>query len=146
MGNFTPGEVALGRPIPYGDTEGQLGTTQGDTFWAAAKTILEQTFQVLRPGGHAIWVTKRYVRDGKIVDFSADWVRLCESVGFELLHWHKAMLVEHHGEQHDLFSEPKKISTERKSFFRRLAEKKNSPRIDWEDVLCMRKQEERSNP
>lgn len=36
-----------------------------------------------------------------------------------------------------LFKEDRK---ERKSFFRRLAEKKGSPRIDWEDILCMEKE------
>ena len=30
------------------------------------------------------------------------------------------------------------VKTERKSFFRRLAEKKGSPRIDWEEVLVVR--------
>lgn len=29
------------------------------------------------------------------------------------------------------------FTTERKSFFRRLAEKKGSPAIDWEDVICV---------
>ncbi len=31
---------------------------------------------------------------------------------------------------------------ERKSFFRRLAEKKGAPRVDWEEVLILRKQGE----
>lgn len=113
-----------------------LGNTQGDTFWSAAREIVSQTYAILKPGGHAIWVTKRYVRDGKIVNFSQDWARLCEACGFELLHWHKAMLVDHYGEQGTLTGGTDTITVEKKSFFRKLSEKKGSPKIDYEDVLC----------
>ena len=37
----------------------------------------------------------------------------------------------------EAFSHPAKVSTSRKSFFRRLAEAKGSPAIDFEDVLCL---------
>ena len=50
------------------------------------------------------------------------------------------MLVAHHGEQDGLFGEAKQLTTARKSFFRRLAEAKGSPAIDWEDVLCLTKE------
>ena len=49
------------------------------------------------------------------------------------------MLVDDHGSQLDIFGGATPRRTERKSFFRRLAEKKGSPRIDWEDVIIMRK-------
>ena len=135
---------ALGSCYPrfYSTKLDQLGNTQGDTFWSAARTIVAQTYAVLRPGGVAIWVTKRYVRDGKIVEFSEDWVRLCQSCGFELLHWHKAMLVEKHGIQGGLFGEDTHHQTARLSFFRRLhSQKYPELAILWEDVLCMRKPE-----
>ncbi len=124
----------------YGQTVGQLGNTQGPTFWEAARDIVAQCHQILKEGGVAIWVTKRYVRGGKIVEFSQDWARLCESVGFEIVCWHKAMLVKETVDS-GLFGHKIVKKTERKSFFRRLAEAKNSPRIDWEDVICMRKQD-----
>lgn len=120
-----------------GETAGQLGTTCGDTFWSAARTILEQTYSPLAPGGHAIFVTKRYIRDGAIVDFTADWIRLCISVGFVLLHHHRAMLVEEHGIQSDLFEADTLHRTVRASFFRRLHMKKRPDlAIEWEDVTC----------
>ena len=75
---------------------------------------------------------------GERVDFCGDWQRLCESVGFVTVCKHRAMLVKetnHNG----LFGEIKE-KKERKSFFRRLAEKKGSPRIDWETVICMERQ------
>lgn len=86
-------------------------------------------------GGHAVFVVKSFVRDKKIVDFPGQWAQLCEAVGFRLLHHHRASLVEHSGTQGG-FDEDKEIRVERKSFFRRLAEAKGSPRIDHESVLC----------
>src|SRR3990167_72844 len=63
----------------YGNTEGQLA--ESDTFWAAAKIILIQCHTILKPGGHAIWVCKDFIRKGKRVPFSDQWQALCESVG-----------------------------------------------------------------
>ncbi len=121
-----------------GQTEGQLGQEQGDTFWQAAKTIVEQCHQILKPGGHAIWVVKSFVRKGKIVDFPGDWQRLCESVGFKTVCVHHAMLVKETSHK-TLFGHTETKRKERKSFFRRLAESKGSPPIDYEVVLCMTK-------
>ena len=47
------------------------------------------------------------------------------------------MLVKNHGEQETIWDGTEQITTARKSFFRRLAEKKGSPKIDWEDVICL---------
>jgi hypothetical protein len=124
----------------YGSTDGQIGAESGETFWKSAAEIVAQCHQILRPGGVAIWITKDFVRKGKVVNFSDQWQALCESRGFVTLCRHRAMLVEHHGEQDDLFGETKVLKTERKSFFRRLHEsKEGAVRIDWEDVICVRK-------
>lgn len=120
----------------YGKSDGQLGIAKGETFWSAARLIVEQCHQILRPGGHAIWVCKDFVRNKKRVPFSKDWSRLCESVGFKLVHWHKATLVKE-TKNETLFGHTEVKRKERKSFFRRLAESKGSPRIDEEDILCM---------
>ena len=127
----------------YSEQDGQcsdanIANDQGDTFWQAAKEIVEQCYQILKPGGHAIWVTKRFIRKGKIVEFSQDWARLCESVGFEVVCWHHAMLVKKEKKK-SLFGGEIVKEVHRKSFFRRLAEIHGSPPIDWEDVICMRK-------
>ena len=122
----------------YGDTEGQIANDPG-SFWDASREIVEQVYKHLLPGGVAVWVTKRYVNGGEIVDFSRQWERLCNEVGFRTLHWHRASLVEDRGTQFDLYGNGHKKTVERKSFFRRLAESKGSPRIDWEDVICMEK-------
>lgn len=116
--------------------EDNLGNSSGPTFWSASREILEQVHAVLRPGAHAVWVLKGFVRRGVLVDFPGQWQALCEAVGFRTVHVHRAWLVEEHGTQGLLGGGEKLHRTERKSFFRRLAEKKGSPAIDWETVLC----------
>lgn len=123
----------------YGVTAGQLAEEIGDDFWLSARAIVEQVYESLAPGGHACWVVKDYVKAKQIVPFSDQWRQLCEAVGFETLHEHRAMLVNYKGTQGMLEGGTKEIKTESKSFFRRLAEKKGSPRIDWEVVWCMEK-------
>ncbi len=123
----------------YGASAGQLGGERGDTFWSAARTIVEQVHALLKPQGVAVWVVKDFVRDGKRVPFCDQWQKLCEAVGFETVEIAKAWLVEDNGTQLAMDGNHKRKVTERKSFFRRLAEKKGSPRIDYEVVLFMRK-------
>jgi hypothetical protein len=129
----------------YGRSAGQLGNDTGETFWAAARQIVEQTYLLLKPGGIAAWVCKDYVKAGKRVPFCDNWARLCEACGFEVIQRVRAMLVKE--ETHaGLFGAVTK-KTERKSFFRRLHERKpGAVRIDWEEVLFMRKRESHGEP
>ena len=119
----------------YGCEDGQLGTEIGDTFWSAARLIVEQCHQLLPPGGHACWVVKDFVRNKQRVDFCGDWRRLCEAVGFRLVCEHRAMLTRS-WEEATLFEGTVRKEKSRKSFFRRLCEAKGSPRIDYETVQC----------
>ncbi len=121
----------------YGNSPGLTGTMQGDDFWSASRTILEQVYQVLRPGAHGCWVVKGFVRKGQYVDFPAQWRQLCEAVGFVTLHEHHAMLTEDRGTQGNTDGEFRTKTVEWKSFFRHLAEQKGSPKIDHETVYCM---------
>ena len=114
------------------ESPAQLGA---DDFWLAAREIVAQVYLALAPGGHAAWVVKDYVKNKQIVPFCDQWRQLCESVGFVTLHEHRASLV--HGKQHGFSGEVKR--KESKSFFRRLAEKNGSPRVDWDTVWCMEK-------
>ena len=140
---LNPSKLAKNRPgmfqHEYGDTSGNIGNATGETFWSAARQIVEQCRQILRPGGHAIWVCKDFVRKGKRVPFSDQWLALCESLGFRLVCRHRAMLVKHGDRQKLLDGGEHQTTRERKSFFRRMAEKKGSPRIDWEDVICVQR-------
>ena len=141
------------QPVPYaadeaevvGGEEGGAGSAEGqraggvavETFWVAAHQVVRECYAILRPGGYAVWVVKAFVRNKKLVDFPGDWRRLCEHAGFITIEEIHASLVQettHAG----LFGEMT-TKKERKSFFRRLAEKKGSPRIDYEVVWVMRK-------
>jgi hypothetical protein len=122
----------------YGQSQGRLGNSTGETFWSAARQIVQQSHAILKPGGIAVWVTKDFVRNKALVPFSDDWRRLCEACGFEMVEWIQASLVKE-TRTDTLFDGPETKRKERKSFLRRLAEKKGSPRIDHEDVLIMRK-------
>lgn len=113
---------------------GDMGS--GDSFWSAAKLIVAQTHSILRPGGHAMWVVKDFVRNKEIVPFCDQWRQLCESCGFVTLHEHHAMLI---AEASQIGFDGEHKRRERKSFFRRLAESHGSPRIDYEVVSCMEK-------
>ena len=53
------------------------------------------------------------------------------------VHEHHALLVRNKRVQHTLDGSSVTMQSESKSFFRRLAEKNGSPRIDWETVYCM---------
>jgi hypothetical protein len=122
----------------YNSTGNVSGMNNTSDFWSAARTIVEQTYLCLRPQAHAIWIVKSFVRGGKIVDFPGQWRALCESVGFETLHEHHALLTEHKGSQATTDGEIEHKTIARKSFFRRLHEKKNpGTEIDFETVYCM---------
>lgn len=133
----TAGHTSQAFARDYGDAAGQLGKASGDTFWTSSRAIVEQVRLVLSPGGVAVWVVKDYVRAGRIVPFAEQWRQLCEAVGFCTLHVHRAWLVEDHGAQHTIFGEIEPRRIKRISFFRRLAEKRGAPEINWETVICM---------
>lgn len=111
---------------------------EGETFWSAAKEIVLQCYQILKVGGIAVFNCKDFVRNKKRVLFSDDWVKLCEHCGFELIEHHYAML-KMTSKRTTLFGDEEIKKKEKKSFFKKLAEKKGSPNIDWEDVLIFRK-------
>jgi DNA modification methylase len=122
----------------YGSTPGQLGNTKGDSYWAAMAVVYDQCRLVLKPGGVLCVVVKDYIKDGKRVPLCDQTLTLLEHVGFIPVERIRAMLVKE--DRHPgLFGDDVVETKERKSFFRRLAEKKGSPRIDWEEVLIVRK-------
>lgn len=126
--------------LGYGVSGGQLGNATGETFWHAARDIVSECYAILKPGGWSAWVCKDFVRNKARVPFCDDWCKLLESQGFIVTTRVHAMLVKETREP-DLFGGDDHVTTtERKSFFRRLAEKKGSPRIDFEEVIFAVKQ------
>lgn len=122
----------------YGESDGQIGKDSGETYWAAMRKVYASLFIALKPGGYAAIVVKDYVKNKSRVPLCDDTMRLLEHCGFEPVERIHAMLVEDK-EHHDMFSGTVVVRKQRKSFFRRLAEKKGSPPIDFEEVLIVRK-------
>ncbi len=118
----------------YGESEGQIGITKGETYWEAVAVIYQQLFTLLPAGGVAAIVVKDYVRNKKRVALCDQTVQLLEAIGFKVIERTHAMLVKETVRE-SMFGEQHIERKERKSFFRRLAEKKGSPRIDDEEIL-----------
>lgn len=121
----------------YGDSPGQVGKETADTYWKSMDTVYRQCWLPLKPGGYMAVVVKSYVKNKRRVNLPMQTLKLLIHIGFEPVERIKAMLVKS-DIQRGVFGDVE-IKKERKSFFRRLAEKNGSPRIDWEEVLIVRK-------
>jgi len=100
--------------------------------------VYHQCFLALKPGGVLCVVMKDYVKKGQRVPLCDDTARLLTATGFTVIERVRAMLVKSRSRP-SLFGGEITRTKERKSFFRRLAESKGSPRIDWEEVLFAKK-------
>jgi len=121
----------------YSDSERQIGNSAGTTYWQAVAEVYAQCALALKPGGIMAVVIKDYVKKGARVPLCDQTLELLVRLGFVPVVRMRAWLVQ---EQRDagLFGAIVK-KTERKSFFRMLAERKGSPRIDFEEVLVVRR-------
>lgn len=130
----TPGQL---HNLPIGTIRGAKFKDQPETYWDAALKIATRVYDVLEPGGHAIWVVKDYVENAKRKPFTRDWQKICEKAGFKTVCKHKASVIKHVAMAFDDEMKPTVKISERKGTFRRMAEKNGSPRIDEELVICM---------
>ncbi len=137
---FSPTRHSQGTlPTRYSEAADNLGNSQGETYWQAIDLILRQLYDLFPPGGVLAWVVKPFVRNKKLVDLPQMTLDLMRSQGWELVVWVDAMLIAG-GIQLSGFPEMVPEYQKKKvSFFRRLAERKGSPRIDAETVLVVRK-------
>lgn len=119
--------------VTFGKFDGQLGGS-GETFWIAAREIVQQCFLALKPGGHAIWVVKDFLRNGRRVEFCEQWRLLCETVGFKTTCTHRAMLVTEITGQQTLAGKIEKKVIKRSSFFRKLSEKSAKAKAFFESL------------
>lgn len=123
----------------YGTAPGQVGITSGESYWSAMRTIYGQVFQALKSGGVLCCVLKNYVAKKRVVPLTDQTAALLQHLGFRVVTRVRAMLVkETRGA--DLFGGQWVEKVGRKSFFRRLYEKKYPENaIDWEDVIIAQK-------
>lgn len=125
------------KEVEYGQSNGQIGNSAGENYWTAMRAVYLECRKALRPGGILCVVLKSYVKAGKIVDLPGDTLKLLVHLGFEPVERIHAMLTKS-WQENTLFEGEVTKTKERKSFFRRLAEKKGSPRIDFEVVLFVK--------
>ena len=118
----------------YGDHPANVGNETGETFWTAARQIVEQTYQVLKPGAYTAWVCGDFIRNKQRVYFGRQWMELCEAVGFEPVEWAIAWKTEYKGNQLDVFSNDHEKRIDRVSFFRRLANNKSHANEYWKTI------------
>jgi DNA modification methylase len=118
-------------------SEGNIAQEAPETYWQAMAQVYAQCHLALKPGGTMAVVVKSYVKQGKVVDLPEQTCRLLEALGFEVFLRVRAWLVKETKER-TLFG-TKVVRKSRKSFFRRLQEKRGAPRIDFEEVIFCRK-------
>lgn len=124
----------------YGSDEAQIGNKNAETYLSAMLAVYRDLHAVLKPGGVVCLVTKNPVKAGKIRRLDDDTIRLMEAAGFELIERVQALLAEDLGEQMTLDGGAVKIRRERKSFFKRLFERKRPDlKVDHEDVTFFRR-------
>jgi hypothetical protein len=113
------------------------GLVNVETYWSEVRKVYEQCHQALKPGGVIVMVVKDYVKAGERVPLCEQTGRVMESVGFEPVEliraWQitKTEIVTLYGKEI--------LTKEYFGFFRQLAHRRGSPRIDFEVVLVMRK-------
>ena len=115
----------------------QIGNLEKETYWQAMALVYSQCCQALKADGWMAIVVKDFIRDKRRVSLCDNTAKLLEHLGFKLEYRIRAWLVEHSGTE-DAFTGKIKVKS-RKSFFRRLAENKGSPKIDFEEVIIIQK-------
>jgi hypothetical protein len=92
----TPGMIdkpawRQGRTLARRDTEnysadrGNLGHARGATYLAEMATVYAGCFQLLRPGGLLVTVTRNLRRQGRVFDLAGETVSLAEQAGYQYL-------------------------------------------------------------
>lgn len=103
----------------YGANEGQIGHMTGGRYWQAMTDIYRNAYEALR-GGYMVLVIKDHIRDGRRVQTSDETVKLCESLGFELVERHARLVYP-------------------LSLWQRLRKERGEPVVETEDVLTFRR-------
>ena len=131
-------QLERGESQTYGKAPRQIGNERGETYWEAMADVYGQCQVAMRMGGVICVVVKDYVKGGQVVPLCDSTARLLEVSGFTVVERIRAMLVKE-TQVLNLDGSTDVDRTERKGFFRRLAEKKGSPAINWEEVIIARK-------
>lgn len=131
--NYRRSSVLVQRQA-YSDSPDNIGTVNTDTYWAAVAQVYQQLYALLPAGGAAAVVVKDYVKNKQRVPLCDQTAELLTTIGFTVVERCRARLVRERRAT-TLYGDEHVTRIERKSFFRRMAERKGSPRVDWEEVI-----------
>lgn len=110
------------------------------TYWSECAKIYRQCYLAIRPNGVLVCVVKNYVQKGKIVPLTDQTCALLTHLGFRVETRIRCWLT-NEAEAPGLFGDTHKDGTSRKSFFRRLHERKRPDlKIDFEEVIVARRE------
>lgn len=125
-----------------GSTEGQIGQEQAETYWGSCMQVYQSCYHALRGGGTMAIVVKSFVRGGKIIDLPSQTLELLIAIGFEPLERIRAWMTSPVTQKSLMPDVRPDYVKARKSFFRRLYERKHPENaIDYEIVLIVQKPE-----
>jgi len=105
----------------YEESE-NIGNLKGETYLGAMARVYQECYNVLTIQGKMVLVVKNFIRDKQVVRLDLDTIKLCESVGFNLIdRWFFDLPV--------------------KSFWKILYHKKypDVPEVKYEDILVFEK-------
>ncbi len=120
--------------MAYGVSAGQLGAMDPNAYWVAVAAVYRHLFELLPAGGAAAVVVKDYVKNKTRFLLCDQTAELLAATGFNVSERCHASLVKTNT-QPTLFGVDHTHTTDRKSFWRRLHEKKGSPAINYEVVI-----------
>lgn len=86
------GRICDSTTLNYSSDHANLGHARGDAYRAAMASVYAACFDVLRPGGLLVTVTKNMRRNGRLVDLTAVTTELAAGAGFGYLQHNIALL------------------------------------------------------
>ncbi|KKK82688.1 hypothetical protein LCGC14_2800900, partial [marine sediment metagenome] len=83
---YAGGSINIGKG--YQAEPGNIGNLKSDSYLEAMLQVYQQCFNVLKPQGLMILVTKNFIRNKQVVRLDTDTIKLCEQAGFSYLERH----------------------------------------------------------
>ncbi len=115
-------KIIEGQARGYSEAPNNIGNLKNSSYLEAMLQVYKSCYDVLKPNGLMILVTKDFIRKGQRILLSIDTMKLCEQAGFVFEDWHERVLTQ-------------------QSFWRVIYYKKypEVERLETEDILVFRK-------
>jgi DNA modification methylase len=81
-----------GLPVGYSESKNNIGNLKAGTYLGAMLQVYRECFKILKPGGVMVLITKKFIRQKKIVRLDLDTIKLCEAAGFTFVErWYRKL-------------------------------------------------------